>query len=121
LPANIDLFVSGMFAAYVFRLLATRHEKATEGTVGMDPARRRRRHRLRRDLRPHLRDGDHGEELAVSVFPVAFPLLDLSFVALTLGSLSSEPTPGGGAGQSPLVFLAYISYNLLSLAPDDRL
>jgi peptidoglycan/LPS O-acetylase OafA/YrhL len=45
-------------------------------------------------------------------FPIAFPLLDASFIAVTLGSLFGLSACRRALANPLLIFFAYISYNL---------
>jgi len=110
LPASIDLFVSGMFAAYLFRFLDTRCERrawmrwtwtmlafcgiaayvATASTIFAATER----------------------NWPYSSLAVAIPFLDASFIAVTLGSLFGLSAWRRALANPLLIFLAYISYNL---------
>jgi peptidoglycan/LPS O-acetylase OafA/YrhL len=110
LPASIDLFVCGMLTAYLFRFLDTRCERkawmrwmwtmlAFCGIVA------------------YVATASSVFETAENNWPypslpVAIPLLDASFIAVTLGSLFGLSAWRRALASPPLVFLAYISYNL---------
>jgi peptidoglycan/LPS O-acetylase OafA/YrhL len=107
LPGEIDLFVTGMYAAYLFRALATRHQ------AFVHPSRAWAWTLL----------GVTGLFLYAATSHVAYtayerpydrflvPLLDIAFFSTTLGFLFGVPTWRIILGNPLLTFYAGISYN----------
>jgi peptidoglycan/LPS O-acetylase OafA/YrhL len=112
LPASIDLFVSGMLAAYLFRFLNARCEGEALPrriwtliafcgiAVYVTSA--------------SLIYGAANTEKSwpYPSYPLAFPLLDVSFISVTLGSLFGFGAWRRVLANPLLIFFACISYNL---------
>lgn len=112
LPASIDLFVSGMLAAYLFRFIDTRCERKAwmrwtwtlialcgiASYIG---------------IASFIYAAANTEQnWPYPSFPIAFPFLDASFIAVTLGSLFGLSACRRALANTLLTFFAYISYNL---------
>jgi peptidoglycan/LPS O-acetylase OafA/YrhL len=112
LPACIDFFVSGMFAAYAYRLLAVR-QKGKPPKTWMWTLLAAGGSALFLYTAGYIYGkATNTENWPYPTFPVAFPLLDIAFICITLGSLRGTRLWQRMLANPPLLFLACISYNL---------
>jgi peptidoglycan/LPS O-acetylase OafA/YrhL len=111
LPGTLDLFGSGMLAAYVFRLVAVRAPRlaarrsvwtslALAGFVGLWAI-------LQSDFQARVLDG-----WPQNWHVYGNPLMTLDFIAIALGSLFAFPLWQRVLANPGLTFLSAISYNL---------
>jgi peptidoglycan/LPS O-acetylase OafA/YrhL len=112
LPASLDIFVSGMFTAYVFRFLATRRPAVTQRRLAWTFL-------ACCGIAAYCAIAAflHGTALTEKNWPytsyqLAIPALDVAFIAVTLGSLFGAVAWRRALANPVLIFFAYISYNL---------